>query len=72
MSTSPAGSVQAVLALGLVLVFAIVGVYLVALAANPPTRILPGLTRDQMTALARETRPRKREAEAKRVRLARA
>jgi hypothetical protein len=45
----PEGSVQAVIALGLIIIFAIVGVYLIG--AEDSTRVLPGLTREQFQLL---------------------
>ena len=45
----PEGSVQAVIALGLIIIFAIVGVYLIG--GEDPTRLLPGLTRAEFEVL---------------------
>jgi hypothetical protein len=51
----PEGSIQAVIALGLILIFAIVGIYLHALAGDTETRLLAGLTQEKVDALPANT-----------------
>ena len=51
----PAGSIQAVIALSLILIFAIVGVYLTGLSSQTTERTTTGLTRAQVDALPQNT-----------------